>query len=376
MYKILFTFGTRPEAIKMASLIHCLKKDHRFKVKVCVTAQHRKMLDQVLNLFEIKPDFDLNLMKPNQNLNQLTASILIKIKPIFKSFKPHLVLVHGDTATTLSTTIASYYDKIDVGHVEAGLRTGNIYSPWPEEANRKLTSHITKYHFAPTASSKENLKKEGIFSKNIAITGNTVIDSLFWVIKKLKKNKTIISELEKKFYFLKKNKKLILVTGHRRESFGEGFNEICVALGKLAHKYPEVQIVYPVHLNPNVQKPVYKFLKKYNNIFLLDPLEYLEFVYLMDRSYIIISDSGGIQEEAPSLGKPVLVMREVTERPEAIKAGTVKLVGTNSGRIFNEAKKLLDNKSIYNRIKFTHNPYGNGTASKKIKNFLLKNLKK
>jgi|TARA_B110000114_G_C15042371_1_gene377640 UDP-N-acetylglucosamine 2-epimerase (non-hydrolysing) len=360
----------------MASLIHCLKKDHRFKVKVCVTAQHRKMLDQVLSLFEIKPDFDLNLMKPNQNLNQLTASILIKIKPIFKTFKPDLVLVHGDTATTLSTTIASYYDKIPVGHVEAGLRTGDIYSPWPEEANRRLTSHIAKYHFAPTASSKKNLKNEGIFSKNIAITGNTVIDSLLWVIKKLKKNKTTINKLEKKFYFLKKDKKLILVTGHRRESFGEGFNQICIALGKLAHKYPEVQIVYPVHLNPNVQKPVYKFLKKHHNIFLLDPLEYLEFVYLMNRSYIIISDSGGIQEEAPSLGKPVLVMREVTERPEAIKAGTVKLVGTNSERIFNEAKKLLDNKSIYNRIKFTHNPYGNGTASNKIKNFLLKNLKK
>ena len=266
--------------------------------------------------------------------------------------------------------------KFLLGHVEAGLRTGDIYSPWPEEANRRLTSHIAKYHFAPTASSKKNLKNEGIFLKNIAITGNTVIDSLLWVIKKLKKNKTTINKLEKKFYFLKKDKKLILVTGHRRESFGEGFNQICIALGKLAHKYPEVQIIYPVHLNPNVQKPVYKFLKKHHNIFLLDPLEYLEFVYLMNRSYIIISDSGGIQEEAPSLGKPVLVMREVTERPEAIKAGTVKLVGTNSERIFNEAKKLLDNKSIYNRIKFTHNPYGNGTASNKIKNFLLKNLKK
>ena len=360
----------------MASLIHCLKKHQKFKVKVCVTAQHRKMLDQVLNLFEIKADFDLNLMKPNQNLNQLTSAVLIKIKSIFKSFKPDLILVHGDTATTLSTTIAAYYDKIPVGHVEAGLRTGNIYSPWPEEVNRKLTSHIAKYHFAPTISSKKNLTKEGISSKFITITGNTVIDSLFWVLKKLKKNKNLIKKFDKKFSFLKKEKKLILVTGHRRESFGRGFEQICKALGKIANEYSEVQIVYPVHLNPNVQKPVHKFLNKHKNIFLLNPLEYLEFVYLMNKSYIIISDSGGIQEEAPSLGKPVLVMREVTERPEAIKAGTVKLVGTDPKKIFKEAKKLLDNKSIYNRIKFTHNPYGNGTASKKIKNFLLKNLKK
>ena len=360
----------------MASLIHCLKADKKFKVKVCVTAQHRKMLDQVLKLFQIKPDFDLNLMKPDQNLNQLTSAILIKIKPILNSFKPDLVLVHGDTATTLSTTIASYYEKIAVGHVEAGLRTGNIYSPWPEEANRRLTSHITKYHFAPTISSKKNLINEGIASKFITVTGNTVIDSLFWVLKKLNKNKTLINKFEKKFSFLKKEKRLILVTGHRRENFGKGFKQICIALGKLAKEYPEVQIVYPVHLNPNVQKPVYKFLKKYPNIFLLDPLEYLEFVYLMNRSYIIISDSGGVQEEAPSLGKPVLVMRDVTERPEAVKAGTVKLVGTSSEKIFTEAKKLLNNKSIYNKIKFTHNPYGNGTAAKKIRTFIVRNLKK
>ena len=356
----------------MASLIHCLKKDHRFKVKVCVTAQHRKMLDQVLSLFEIKPDFDLNLMKPNQNLNQLTASILIKIKPIFKTFKPDLVLVHGDTATTLSTTIASYYDKIPVGHVEAGLRTGDIYSPWPEEANRRLTSHIAKYHFAPTASSKKNLKNEGIFLKNIAITGNTVIDSLLWVIKKLKKNKTTINKLEKKFYFLKKDKKLILVTGHRRESFGEGFNQICIALGKLAHKYPEVQIIYPVHLNPNVQKPVYKFLKKHHNIFLLDPLEYLEFVYLMNRSYIIISDSGGIQEEAPSLGKPVIVMRQNTERTEALKSGTVILVGSNKEKIVETVNRLLKNSAEYKMMSEIQNPYGDGLASKKIFKILSK----
>ena len=376
LIKILITFGTRPEAIKMASLIHFLKADRKFKVKVCVTAQHRKMLDQVLRLFEIKPDYDLNLMKPNQSLNQLTSAILIKIKPILKSFKPDLVLVHGDTATTLSTTIASYYEQISVGHVEAGLRTGNIYSPWPEEANRRLTSHITKYHFAPTISSKKNLNNEGISSKYITVTGNTVIDSLFWVLKKLNKNKLLINKLKIKFSFLKKDKKLILVTGHRRESFGKGFKQICTALGKLANEYPEVQIVYPVHLNPNVQKPVYKFLKKHHNIFLLGPLEYLEFVYLMNRSYIIISDSGGIQEEAPSLGKPVLVMREVTERPEAIKAGTVKLVGTNPETIIKEAKKLLNNKSIYNKMKFSHNPYGNGTAAKKIKDFIVKNLKK
>lgn len=360
----------------MASLIHHLKADKKFKVKVCVTAQHRKMLDQVLKLFEIKSDFDLNLMRPNQNLNQLTSAIIIKLKPILKSFKPDLVLVHGDTATTLSSSIASYYEKIPVGHVEAGLRTGNIYSPWPEEINRKLTTHIAKYHFAPTNISKKNLLGEGIPPKHIVVTGNTVIDSLFWILKKLNKSKSLINKFNNKFTFLKKDKKLILVTGHRRESFGKGFEQICIALKKLANKYPNVQIVYPVHLNPNVQKPVYKYLKKENNIFLLKPLEYLEFVYLMNRSYIIISDSGGIQEEAPSLGKPVLVMREVTERPEAIQAGTVKLVGTNSNKIFKEAKKLLDNKLTYNKIKFTHNPYGNGTAAKKIKNFIIQKLKK
>ena len=360
----------------MASLIHHLKADKKFKIKVCVTAQHRKMLDQVLKLFEIKSDFDLNLMRPNQNLNQLTSAIIIKLKPILKSFKPDLVLVHGDTATTLSSSIASYYEKIPVGHVEAGLRTGNIYSPWPEEINRKLTTHIAKYHFAPTNISKRNLIGEGIPPKHIVVTGNTVIDSLFWILKKLNKSKSLINKFNNKFTFLKKDKKLILVTGHRRESFGKGFEQICIALKKLANKYPNVQIVYPVHLNPNVQKPVYRYLKKENNIFLLKPLEYLEFVYLMNRSYIIISDSGGIQEEAPSLGKPVLVMREVTERPEAIQAGTVKLVGTNSNKIFEEAKKLLDNKLTYNKIKFTHNPYGNGTAAKKIKNFIIQKLKK
>ena len=360
----------------MASLIHHLKADKKFKIKVCVTAQHRKMLDQVLKLFEIKSDFDLNLMRPNQNLNQLTSAIIIKLKPILKSFKPDLVLVHGDTATTLSSSIASYYEKIPVGHVEAGLRTGNIYSPWPEEINRKLTTHIAKYHFAPTNISKKNLIGEGTPPKHIVVTGNTVIDSLFWILKKLNKSKSLVNKFNNKFTFLKKDKKLILVTGHRRESFGKGFEQICIALKKLANKYPNVQIVYPVHLNPNVQKPVYRYLKKENNIFLLKPLEYLEFVYLMNRSYIIISDSGGIQEEAPSLGKPVLVMREVTERPEAIQAGTVKLVGTNSNKIFKEAKKLLDNKLTYNKIKFTHNPYGNGTAAKKIKNFIIQKLKK
>ena len=370
MKKILTVFGTRPEAIKMAPLVHALAADERFDAKLCVTAQHREMLDQVLELFEIEPDFDLNIMKPGQTLNDLTASILTGLKPILEEFQPDVVLVHGDTATTFAASLAAFYQKIKIGHVEAGLRTDNIFSPWPEEANRKLTSIITNYHFAPTARSKNNLLKEGVQKNDIIVTGNTVIDALFWVRKKLQANQSLTVSLAADFGFLDLDKKLILVTGHRRESFGSGFERVCEALRQIAIRHPQVQILYPVHLNPNVQEPVNRLLKGLDNIFLIEPQQYLPFCYLMDRASIILTDSGGIQEEAPSFGKPVLVMRETTERPEAIIAGTAILVGTDKDIIVDQVNILLSNIAEYEKISCAHNPYGDGNASQQIIDFL------
>lgn len=364
--KVLTVFGTRPEAIKMAPLVHALAADERFEAKVCVTAQHREMLDQVLSLFEITPDYDLNLMKAGQTLNDITSRILLELKPVLQEFKPNVVLVHGDTSTTFASSLAAYYEQIAVGHVEAGLRTGNIYSPWPEEANRKLTGALTKYHFAPTEMSKQNLLQENYSEENIFVTGNTVIDALLMVKAKIEQNSELQNTLACHFPFLDESKKLILVTGHRRESFGGGFERICEALVITAKANPNVQILYPMHLNPNVREPVNRILGDVKNIFLIEPQEYLPFVYLMMRSYIILTDSGGIQEEAPSLGKPVLVMRDTTERPEAVAAGTVKLVGTNIEKITSELSNLLSSESEYNKMSFSHNPYGDGAASFKI----------
>lgn len=372
MKKILSVFGTRPEALKMAPLVRALAGDERFDAKVCVTAQHRKMLDQVLELFEIRPDFDLNIMKKNQTLNDITSAILNGIKPVLEEFNPDVVLVHGDTTTTISASLAAYYQQIKVGHVEAGLRTGNIYSPWPEEANRKLTSTITNYHFAPTAVARENLLSEGVLESDITVTGNTVIDALFWVREKLKQDPSLLNELSSKFNYIDPNKKLILVTGHRRESFGDGFERICEALKQIAINNPDTQILYPVHLNPKVQEPVNRVLNGLENIFLIEPQQYLPFCYLMDRSSIILTDSGGIQEEAPSLGKPVLVMRETTERPEAVDAGTVKLVGTDIELIVREVNMLLTDSAEYEKMSKSHNPYGDGLASGRILEFLIK----
>lgn len=368
--KILTVFGTRPEAIKMAPLVHALAQDGRFEAKCCVTAQHREMLDQVLDLFEITPDYDLNLMKVGQNLNDVTARIVQGLKPVFDDFQPNVVLVHGDTATTFATSLAAYYEQIEVGHVEAGLRTGDIYSPWPEEANRRLTGVLAKYHFAPTQTSKENLLKESFSPEDITVTGNTVIDALFMVKNKIDSDKELESKLSAQFPFLDKSKKLILVTGHRRESFGRGFERICEALAITAKAHSEIQILYPMHLNPNVREPVNRILAGIDNIHLIDPLQYLPFIYLMSRAHIILTDSGGIQEEAPSLGKPVLVMRDTTERPEAVEAGTVKLVGTNVNMITANLHTLLTDESAYKEMSFAHNPYGDGQACERILNEL------
>lgn len=364
--RILTVFGTRPEAIKMAPLVHTFASDERFDSKVCVTAQHREMLDQVLELFEITPDFDLNLMKPRQDLTDITCGILQGLKPILEEFKPDYVLVHGDTATTLSTTLASYYQQIKVGHVEAGLRTGNIYSPWPEEGNRKLTGAITDLHFAPTENSKNNLLAENVNEDKIVITGNTVIDALLDVIEKLKTKEELKTKLEAQFNFLDTNKRLVLITGHRRESFGGGFERICEAIAQMAKAFPRVEFLYPMHLNPNVREPVNRLLKGLTNVFLIEPLDYLPFVYLMNKAYVLLTDSGGIQEEAPSLGKPVLVMRDTTERPEAVDAGTVKLVGTEVQSIVTELTKLLSSEESYKAMSFAHNPYGDGKACQRI----------
>jgi UDP-N-acetylglucosamine 2-epimerase (non-hydrolysing) len=364
--RVLVVFGTRPEAIKMAPLVRTLADDERFESKVCVTAQHREMLDQVLDLFEIVPDFDLNIMSPGQSLFDVTSRILIGMESVLEDFMPDVVLVHGDTSTTFAAALAAYYQKIPVGHVEAGLRTGKLYSPWPEEANRKLTGAITHYHFAPTKTSRNNLMNESVPQEQITVTGNTVVDSLFWVKNKINQNHKLASELAFEFPFLEENRRLILVTGHRRESFGDGFECICEALQNIAIQNPDCQLLYPVHLNPNVQEPVNRLLQDVDNIYLIEPQDYLPFVYLMIRAHLILTDSGGIQEEAPSLGKPVLVMRDTTERPEAVEAGTVKLVGTDVELIVSETNKLLANTEYYHRMSEAHNPYGDGSACQRI----------
>lgn len=370
MKKVLTVFGTRPEAIKMAPLVQALSSDERFESKVCVTAQHREMLDQVLDLFGISPDFDLDLMKAGQSLNDVTAKILLGLKPVLQEFKPDVVLVHGDTATTFAASLAAYYEQIDVGHVEAGLRTGDIYSPWPEEANRKLTGSLAKYHFAPTVASKENLLKESYDAGTIYITGNTVIDALLSVVHKIEKSEELQASLMKHYEFLDLNSDVVVVTGHRRENFGSGFEDICMAISESAKEHPNVQYVYPVHLNPNVREPVNRLLADLKNVHLIEPLEYLPFVNLMRLSTVILTDSGGIQEEAPSLGKPVLVMRDTTERPEAIEAGTVKLVGTNRETIVAELRELLKKETAFEIMSKAHNPYGDGVACLKILNAL------
>jgi UDP-N-acetylglucosamine 2-epimerase (non-hydrolysing) len=373
--KTLCIFGTRPEAIKMAPVALALAADEHFEAKVCVTGQHREMLDQVLNLFKIKPNYDLNIMKPGQDLTDVTCSILQGLKNILDEFKPDVILVHGDTATTFAASLAAYYQQIPIAHVEAGLRTGNIYSPWPEEGNRKLTGAIANIHFAPTETSKNNLLREGINQDDIIVTGNTVVDALIDVVALLDRDKKLNAEASSPSSFLDYNRKIILVTGHRRESFGEGFDRICTSLVEIAQQHPDVDIVYPVHLNPNVREPVNRLLSGINNIHLIEPLDYLPFVHLMSRSYIILTDSGGIQEEAPSLGKPVLVMRDTTERPEAVAAGTVKLVGTDSINIVRELNKLLLDKTEYERMSYAHNPYGDGHACERILGSLIERFR-
>lgn len=369
--KILTVFGTRPEAIKMAPLALALAADERFDAKVCVTGQHREMLDQVLELFDIRPEFDLNIMKPGQDLTDVSTAILQGMKSVFSDFKPDMVLVHGDTATTFATSLAAYYQQIPVAHVEAGLRTGNLYSPWPEEGNRKLTGALAQLHFAPTTNSRDNLLKEGIAANRIVVTGNTVIDALLDVMKRLDEDQELYARAAEPGAFLDPARKLILVTGHRRESFGGGFERICQALMEVAQQHPEVDIVYPVHLNPNVREPVNRLLSGIGNVYLIEPLDYLPFVHMMSRAHIILTDSGGIQEEAPSLGKPVLVMRDTTERPEAVAAGTVKLVGSDTANIVRELNKLLLDQEAYKTMSFAHNPYGDGRACQRIIDTLL-----
>lgn len=355
----------------MAPLVQALANDNRFEAKVCVTGQHREMLDQVLDLFQIKPDYDLNIMKAGQDLTDVSTSILQGMRGVLADFKPDVVLVHGDTATTLAVSLASYYQQIPVGHVEAGLRTGNLYSPWPEEGNRKLTGALARFHFAPTDTSKNNLLREGVDESTIYVTGNTVIDALLEVVNKLQHDDNLQKTLSKQFSFLDTYSRLVLVTGHRRESFGGGFERICQALAQIAKEFSDVGVLYPVHLNPNVREPVNRLLSGISNVHLIEPLEYLPFVYLMHRSVLILTDSGGIQEEAPSLGKPVLVMRDTTERPEAVQAGTVRLVGTDTENIVSHARELLDNRQAYDRMAYAHNPYGDGKACARIVDALL-----
>jgi UDP-N-acetylglucosamine 2-epimerase (non-hydrolysing) len=363
-FRVLSVFGTRPEAIKMAPVVKTLAAAGDIDGRVCVTAQHREMLDQVLELFAITPDYDLDLMRPGQGLEDITAGVLHALSPVLDEFKPHLVLVHGDTTTTLAASLAAYYRKIPVGHVEAGLRTGNIFSPWPEEVNRKVAGAIASLHFAPTEQSKRNLLAEAVSEQAIVVTGNTVIDALIDVVAKLESDDAQMAAFGERFG-LDPAKRMILVTGHRRESFGDGFLRICEALAALAAR-DDVEIVYPVHLNPNVKGPVEEKLTGLSNVHLIPPQDYLPFVYLMSRATVILTDSGGVQEEAPSLGKPVLVMRETTERPEAVDAGTVKLVGTDTALIVSEVNRLLDDKSAYDAMSFAHNPYGDGKAVDRI----------
>lgn len=373
MKKNLIVFGTRPEAIKMAPLVKAFEKHkENFETKVCITAQHREMLDQVLSFFEIKPDYDLDLMKPNQNLYSLTASIIENMKPVLEDFKPDYVYVHGDTTTTMAAALAAFYSGAEVCHVEAGLRTFNKRAPFPEEINRSMTGRLADYHFPPTEKSKENLLNEGVAEKSTEITGNTVIDALLFSVNKLQQQNYIDEEIREVQTKVDISKKIILITGHRRENHGEGFINICKALKEIAEKNPDCELVYPVHLNPNVQKPVYELLSEVKNIKLIAPLNYPAFVWLMEKSYLIITDSGGVQEEAPSLGKPVLVMREITERPEAVKAGTVILVGTNAQKIVSETQKLMDDEAYYQNLSKLHNPYGDGKASERIISFMLR----
>lgn len=370
--KNLIVFGTRPEAIKMAPLVKAFNKSKQFETKVCVTAQHREMLDQVLKFFEITPDYDLDLMKPGQNLYGLTASIITSLQPVLESFKPDFVYVHGDTSTTMATSIASFYSGARVCHVEAGLRTFNKWAPFPEEINRRITGHVADYHFAPTQTSNDNLRKEGVVEETITITGNTVIDALHESVGRVKTLNS--AELDKLKEIISGDKKIILVTGHRRENHGQGFINICQALKEIAEKFNDVEIVYPVHLNPKVQKPVYELLGDMKNIKLIDPLAYPEFVWLMNESHIVITDSGGVQEEAPSLGKPVLVMRDTTERPEAVEAGTVILVGTDKEKIVSETVTLLTSEKKYKTMSKLHNPYGDGNACERIVEFMKNKL--
>lgn len=373
MKKILLVFGTRPEAIKMAPLVKEFKKYPQvFETKVCVTAQHRQMLDQVLDFFDIAPDYDLDIMKRDQDLYDITVNVLQGMKGVLSDFEPDIVFVHGDTTTTFATSLAAFYQKIAVAHIEAGLRTGNIYSPWPEEANRQLTSQIARYHFAPTEQSHRNLLCENIKNEAIIVTGNTVIDALLMTLDRILSDKTLEKNIRDSIAipFDINNTPFILVTGHRRENFGEGFINICGALAEIAKQCPDIHIVYPVHLNPNVRKPVNELLRGIHNIHLIEPLQYEAFVYVMSRSKLIITDSGGVQEEAPSLGKPVLVMRDTTERPEAVIAGTVKLVGTNKERIVKETLNLLTQQVAYDAMAKAHNPYGDGKASERIVEFI------
>lgn len=382
MKKVMLVFGTRPEAIKMAPLVKEFQKyPEQFKTIVCVTGQHREMLDQVLHLFEITPDYDLNIMKQGQDLYDVTARVLVGMRDVLKEAQPDVVLVHGDTTTSTAAALASFYQQIPVGHVEAGLRTHNIYSPWPEEMNRLITGRIATYHFSPTPLSKKNLLKENVAESAITITGNTVIDALYMVVDKIKKNSTLSNELAAMLKTagydtsrLANGKRLVLITGHRRENFGDGFINMCTAIQDLTQKYPDVDFVYPMHLNPNVRKPIHEVfgedLSNLGNMFFIEPLEYLSFVYLMEKSNIVLTDSGGIQEEAPGLGKPVLVMRDTTERPEALEAGTVKLVGTNYAKIVSEVSNLLDDAEYYDTMSKAVNPYGDGLACERIVNAL------
>lgn len=374
MKKILMVFGTRPEAIKMCDLYKEIAKSKKFMIQLCVTAQHRDMLDDVLNVFSITPEYDLNLMKKKQSLTDLTSNILRELDIVLDDSKPDLVLVHGDTTTTFCASLASFYKKIDVGHIEAGLRTGDIYSPWPEEINRRLTGSIAKFHFAPTIEAKNNLLREGVLENKIYVTGNTVIDSLLKVENTIKTDNETKRKLDKSFNFLSNNKDMVLITGHRRENFGKSFENICYAIKSLANKFKNINFVYPVHLNPNVQEPVNKLLNNLDNVFLLSPQGYLPFVYLMTKSKIILTDSGGIQEEAPSLGKPVFVMRDTTERPEAVNAGTVRVIGTSKRQIIDSVEKILTDSEEYNKMSRSHNPYGDGKACKRIVKNLEENI--
>ena len=384
MKTLLLVFGTRPEAIKMCPLVLEFKKHPDvFNTLVCVTGQHREMLDQVLNLFEIKPDYDLNIMKPNQDLYDITSNVLLGMRDVLTETKPDVVFVHGDTTTSSATALAAFYKQIPVAHIEAGLRTGNIYSPWPEEMNRLITGRIATYNFAPTPLSRQNLLKENVDDSKITVTGNTVIDALHWVVNKISSNADLAESLKQEMLSfgydvsrLERGRRLVLITGHRRENFGEGFLNICHSIKHLSEKYPDVDFVYPVHLNPNVRKPVFDILASIENVFLIEPLSYLPFVYMMEKSHLLLTDSGGVQEEAPGLGKPVLVMRNTTERPEAVDAGTVILVGTDKDKIINGVSDLLENKNgLYDRMAHAVNPYGDGKACGRVVKWLEEKLK-